>query len=80
MYQVLRLMTLMNIKVGLTLRNFLNTEMNDFMIQLDINMLPTMFFTIDNTQSRDYSMFGIKSNLFILYMITAIIVIVMAAF
>ena len=80
MYQILRLMTLINVDTGLTLRNFLNDELRDFMIQIDINKLPKFLFDYDTTESRKFSLYGIKSNLFVIYMLSSLIVIVATAF
>lgn len=80
MYQVLRILTLLNVEIGLTLRNFLNDELKDFMIQLNINMLPKLLFKTETIESRKFTLFGIESNLFVLYFVTSFIVVAITAF
>ena len=80
MFQVLRLITLLNVKVGLVLRDFLNDQLKEFMIQLNINLLPKMLFGESTTESRAYTLFGIESYLWIYFLITTVIVIVATAF
>lgn len=63
MFQVLRTMTLMNVSVGLVLRDFLNDQLKEFMIQLNINLLPKLMFSETTTESRAYTLFGIESYL-----------------
>ena len=63
MFQVLRIITLMNVKVGLVLRDFLNDQLKEFMIQLNINLLPKLLFSETTTESRYYTLFGIESYL-----------------
>lgn len=80
MFQVLRLITLLETPVGLVLRDFLNNELKEFMIQININMLPQLFFDEDTSISRKYSLFGIESYLFIYYLITSILVMLLTLF
>ena len=80
MIQVLRLMTLMETKVGLVLRDFLNDELKGFMIQININLLPKLLFSGDTTISRQYTLFGIHSYIFMYYFLTSIGVIIAVAF
>jgi len=80
MFQVLRLMPLMQVKNGLILRDFMNNQLKEFMIQLDITILPEMLFGDEEELPREFRLFGFQSNKFLYYLITSIGVILLTAF
>jgi hypothetical protein len=80
MFQTLRLMPLMQVKNGLILRQFLNKELQEFMIQLDIALLPEMLFEDESQLPREFRLFGFQSYKFMYFFITAVTVILMTAF
>lgn len=80
MFQTLRLMPLMQAKNGLILREFLFKELKEFMIQLDIFLLPEMLFEDESKLPREFRLFGFQSYKFLYIFITSISVVLMTAF
>lgn len=80
MIQILRTITLLNINIGLVLRNFLNQYLGGFMTQLDINILPKVLFRSDTSLDRKFRLFGLESYLFIYYFFTSLIIIISILF
>ncbi|CAI2364729.1 unnamed protein product [Moneuplotes crassus] len=80
MIQLLRGMTLMNIKTGLLLRDFLNEYLGGFITQIDINILPKLLFKSTTTADRKYRLFGLESYMFIHYFFTTMIVLIIVMF
>ena len=80
MIQILRTITLLNINIGLVLRNFFNQYLGGFMTQLDINILPKVLFRSDTSLDRKFRLFGLESYLFIYYFFTSLIIIISILF